>query len=348
MSPFADPLFHVCYASYMAAFMLELFRLLATHHRHVVYVQNVRVLSAMAGFLCHTLFLYQQHAAAVQPLDGPTMFFFASAWGLALIYIIWAFCYPSTPFGIVLLPFIILLGAVGCGSFAVMESALSSPRSLAKMFHAAPAAGTVIALAVASTCCLFYFVESHLLRKRWSLPSTIKLPSLEWSLSVFRITCTIALCCLCLCVIGGMLLNFHRENVLSVWRDPIRAGTLCFLLLFVLGAIRWLFHTPHNTENRFVFMLVVILFVVFLSILVGVLTLHYDAHWNKPKAGAAAGVNKLLLPLPRPVRERAIERAGRLPPVVLRQHSDVLQRQFRQDNREIPGFRGFLSSNTKG
>jgi len=283
MPPSVGLLFHICYGCYAAAFLLEFFRLPAWHWKKMFYVHHARILLAIAGFLFHTLFLYQRHMTAVQPLDGPTMFFLASAWGLTFIYITWGFCYPNTPFGIVLLPMIILFCSIGYSSLDVIESAVSTPRSLAKMLHAAPAAGTVIALAIASTCCLFYFIESYLLRKKRSLPPEIKLPSLEWSLSVFRIACTIALCGLCLCVLGGVLLNIYRENTLPVWRDPVIVGTVCLLLLFIFGLLRWLFHSPRTTENRFVFMLVVMLFIIFLSILVGVLALKYDAHWNKTR-----------------------------------------------------------------
>jgi RsiW-degrading membrane proteinase PrsW (M82 family) len=153
------------------------------------------------------------------------------------------------------------------------------------MLHAAPAVGTMIALSIACTCCIFYLLESYLLRQKYPLTPLLKLPSLEWSLSVFRISCAMAMGCLCFCALGGVLLNFYR-NAAAVWHDPLIMGTLCLLLILLLGSLKWLFHSSRTTENRFVFMLVVIVFITFLSILVGVLLFNHDAHWNKQRSSA--------------------------------------------------------------
>jgi hypothetical protein len=272
--------FDFCSACYAVAFWLEFLRLCA-RKRKEFYTHNIGLFPAAVGFILHTLFIYQQHVIATQPLNGATMFFLVSSWGLVLIYIIWAYRYPNIPFGIILLPLIGLLSAIGYRSASVIAITESSSRSLIKMLHAAPAVGTMVALSIACTCCVFYLLESNLLRKKYPLTPLLKLPSLEWSLSVFRISCTIAIGCLCLCAFGGALLTFHR-NTAAVWQDPIRVGTLCLLVILLFGSLKWLFHSPRTTENRFVFMLVVFVFITFLSILIGVLLSNHDAHWNKP------------------------------------------------------------------
>jgi len=277
MFPFA-----LCYACYAAAFMLEIFRL-GAHDRKVFYAHNAGVYPAIAGFIVHSYLLCQQHIVAVHPLNGPTMFFLVSAWGLVLIYIIWSYYYPHIPFGIVLLPIVLVLTGTGYKSVTVIETIEPSSRSVAKMLHAAPAAGTMIALSIACTCCLFYLLESYLLRNKRPFSPLLKLPSLEWSLSVFRISCAVAIGFLCLCALGGVLLNIHRDNMMSVWRDPIIVGTSCLLLILLFGSLKWLFRSPRTTENRFVFMLVMTVFLTFLFLLV-IVFVSSNAHWNKPRA----------------------------------------------------------------
>jgi NADH:ubiquinone oxidoreductase subunit 6 (subunit J) len=146
----------------------------------------------------------------------------------------------------------------------------------------------MIALAIACTCCIFYLQESFLLRHKCPLSPLLKLPSLEWSLSVFRISCVIAIGCLCLCALGGVLLNIHRDNVMSVWRDPIIVGTVCVLLILLFGSLKWLFRSPRTTENRFVFMLVMVVFLTFLFLLIIVLA-SSNAHWNRKSAPENTG-----------------------------------------------------------
>ena len=161
-------------------------------------------ISALAGFILHSIFLYQHHIVASQPLGGVAMLLHASAWGLVLIYIVWMYRQPNIPFGIVVLPLAILLLIIGHLLASTFETTGLSLRSLAKMLHLISAAGFMIAILVYMICRCLYFIEVRLLRKRRSLASPHKLPSLEWSATISHIALVSAACCLCLCASGGL------------------------------------------------------------------------------------------------------------------------------------------------
>jgi len=162
------------------------------------------LLLAVIGFVLHTFFLYQQHVAATQPLGGAAMLFFASAWGLVLIYLLWLRRHPNIPFGIIVLPIALLLLGGGYGAISTVATTGLSLRSFAKMLHIISAAGFVIAVLVFTICRLLYFLEVRLLREKRSLAPPVKLPSLEWSMTISRVSLVIAGCCLGLCAVGGV------------------------------------------------------------------------------------------------------------------------------------------------
>ena len=204
MPPFAHLIITVCFACYASAFMLEVFRLLQRGNNKL-YAVNCRAFFAVFGFVLHTFFLYQQHIAADRHLGGAAMLFFASAWGLVLIYLLWLRRYPNIPFGIIVLPLVFVLLCGGYGSIATVETTGLSFRAFAKMLHIVSAAGFVIAVLVFIICRLLYFLEVRLLRKKCSLIPPTKLPSLEWSSTISRISLVIAGCCLGLCALGGII-----------------------------------------------------------------------------------------------------------------------------------------------
>jgi hypothetical protein len=90
VTPFAFFVLTLCGACYVVTFWLEVLRLLSRGME--LHVINWRALPAVIGFVLHTVFLYQQHIAAEQPIGGAAMFFLASAWGLIFIYLLWL-CY---------------------------------------------------------------------------------------------------------------------------------------------------------------------------------------------------------------------------------------------------------------
>jgi len=190
----------VAVVAYFIAFLIELLRFVRWRHCH----HWVTLVPAAIGFILHTFFIYHLHVVAEQPLGGAAMLFLASAWGLVLIYLVWICRYPHIPFGIIALPLALLLLTGGHFSASTVETTGLSLQSLAKMLHIVSAAGFVIAISVSVICRVLYSLEVHLLRKKRSLAPPIKLPSLEWSKTVSRISLVIAVCCLGLCALGGI------------------------------------------------------------------------------------------------------------------------------------------------
>ena len=187
----------VCYCT---ALLLELLRLVRRR-----YCRTWAVLGfAVTGFVLHSWLLYQQHVVAEHPLGGAAMFFFAAAWGLVLLYFVWMYRYPNVPFGVIVLPFVLLLFCGGNFFASTFETTGLTLQSIAKMLHLVSAAGFVIALLVFIICRALHFVEVRLLRGKRSLPTPIKLPSLEWSSSIGRTSLVIAVCCFCFSALGGL------------------------------------------------------------------------------------------------------------------------------------------------
>ena len=188
---------------YIIAFFVELLRFVRWRYWHPWGA----IVPTVIGFVLHTFFLYEQHIVAEQPLGGAAMLLLASAWGLVLLYLLWLRRYPNIPFGIIVLPIAAMLIGSGIHWTTTFETTGLSLSSLAKMLHLVSAAGFVIAVLVFIICRILYSLEVRLLRKKRSLTPPIRLPSLEWSKTISRISLIIAICCLCLSAIGGIVLN---------------------------------------------------------------------------------------------------------------------------------------------
>jgi len=190
---------------YFIAFLLELYRFVRRNHWGTF--------PAALGFVLHTFFVYQQHIIAAHPLGATAMLFLASAWGLVLIYFLWTFYYPNIPFGAIVLPLALLLIGGSFWSSSAFEPSGLSLHSAAKMLHVASAAGFVIALLTGGICRLLYSFEVYLLRKKRSLILPIKLPSLEWSLSAFRVSMVVAIFCFCLCLLTLVIMLISNNEL---------------------------------------------------------------------------------------------------------------------------------------
>jgi len=203
MSFVISTIFYVCY---FAAFVMELVRLRQRGTIPYSIVQKP-VFPATLGFVFHTFFLLHQHLIAEQPLGGAAMLLLTAAWGLVLIYLLWLRRHPHVPFGLMILPIAALLTGIGDQWASTFETTGLTLQSIAKMLHLASAAGFVIALLVFMICRILYVLEVRLLRKKVSLTPPIRLPSLEWSKTVSRVSLVMAICCLCLSALGGIVLH---------------------------------------------------------------------------------------------------------------------------------------------
>jgi len=106
-----------------------------------------------------------------------------------------------------ILPIAALLTGIGDQWASTFETTGLTLQSIAKMLHLVSAAGFVIALLVFMICRILYVLEVRLLRKKVSLTPPIRLPSLEWSKTVSRVSLVMAICCLCLSALGGIVLH---------------------------------------------------------------------------------------------------------------------------------------------
>ena len=200
MTPLAQFIATLFYACYALAFVLEVFRLVQPREAKWSIVRW-RTFPVVIGLLLHTFLLYQLHVVA----GGAAMLLFTAAWGLVLLSLLWTYRYPNIPFGIIVLPVAMLLIVGGCLSISPTPETNLSLRSLTKMLHVASATGFVIALAVWCVCSLLYRLEVRLLRKKRSLAPPTKLPSLEWSQTIKRLSLVVAAVCLSLCGLGIVL-----------------------------------------------------------------------------------------------------------------------------------------------
>ena len=197
---------------YFIAFLLELYQFIRRNHRR----NHWGIFPAAFGFILHTIFVYKHHIVAAHPIGGAAMCFLASAWGLVLIYFLWTYYHPYIPFGVIVLPLALLLTGSGVWSASLLEPNGLSLRTWLKMLHVVSAAGFVIALLTGSICWTLHSHVVYLLRKKRPLAYPIRLPSLEWSLSAFRISMLVALCCISLCLLTMLVVFFLQCYVSSV------------------------------------------------------------------------------------------------------------------------------------
>jgi len=197
----------VCFlASYLVALALELGRLLGRSR----ISRLVMVAFALAGFLAHTLYLYNRSQKAQLPplLASAHDWVLVLAWVVALFYLFLALTQKELAVGVFALPVVILL--ISSAYFLNHEPNTEFNTALARrhwgMLHASFLVFGMTAGAFGFVSGLMYLVQHRQLKTRHGEPIGLKMPSLARLAQVNRWSVMLAFLLLTLGFASGVYL----------------------------------------------------------------------------------------------------------------------------------------------
>jgi len=267
----------ICFAgSYGAALGLEVLRLWFAGRVHRVF----RVALAGAGLVAHSLFLgYRAVTVVGSPLSSEMDWCLLAAWFLVVIYLVFLFAYPRTPFGLVLLP--LALGLIGAGGGWASRQPYSQPAAsrIWGLIHAGSLLLATVAVLVAFAVGLLYLLQAYRLKRRHGPMEGFWLPSLEWLERMNVRALAAAVATLAVGVFGGMVLNWinYQQQVPPLpWRDPLVMTTLAMFWWLLVALVLAVWYRPADQARKVAF--ITIISFIFLLIALAALLLMDTSH----------------------------------------------------------------------
>ncbi|MDR3234401.1 MAG: hypothetical protein LBT46_12200 [Planctomycetaceae bacterium] len=225
--------------------------------------------------------MYTHHAAGEHLLSAAQMYFSVSAWGLALMYLYWSLFRPKIPFGIILLP-IILLFLAGSVLFPYNNSAVSNSADIPLwvMLHTIVIFLVTASVIIGGVAGILYLLQDYRLHRKEQPQEKIPLPSLEWSLAVCKKAVKAAAVFLAATVLTGSHLYQHcpaSSRIRITVSDPLIIGTLLMFIFFVYAAGSVSFKTDKTGGRKLAVISVIAMLLLVLMILFG---WFGSAHWR--------------------------------------------------------------------
>jgi ABC-type uncharacterized transport system permease subunit len=270
----------VCFASsYAVAWGLELTRL--------AFRSRVRglamILFAAAGMIAHAAFLYWQAVKeGDSPLSSEQDWYLVAAFALAGVYLYLALAHPKIPFGLFLLPLVLML--LGAARWLADPTPLGrEPASQAwGAVHGLAIVASTVAVFIGFTAGVMYFAQTRRLKRKRLAADGLRLPSLEWLQWTNSRATMFAALMLGVGILSGAILNrinAGRQAMTLGWTDPVVVATLA-MFFWLLAAVVYCACGCAANRGRKVALLTVASFVVLaIALAVG---LFFDArHWGR-------------------------------------------------------------------
>ncbi|MCC7083704.1 MAG: cytochrome c biogenesis protein CcsA [Pirellulales bacterium] len=240
-----------------------------------------------AGLLAHTLFLLQRVLNATgTPLSSAFDWYLVAAWILVVIYLFLAWYHPKTAVGLYLLP--LVLGLILRAWFADRKPFPESDAGQVwGMIHGVFHLLGLVAVTVGFVAGIMHLIQSNRLKQKTTLPTGLKLPSLEWLERVNSRAIVISVLTIGTGFLSGMVLNLvlHRRQLNDEvpWNDPIiwRSAAMFGWLLVI--AIFSAIYRPARRGRKVAYLTVASF--VFLVASVGVGLLLPSEHGTKQEGG---------------------------------------------------------------
>jgi len=268
----------ICFAaSYLVAFVLEVSRFFFRSGLRGTVMFGF----AAAGWVAHSAYLYHQIVWQNGHLfDSVQGWLFAVAWVLAAIYLYQAVYFPRTPFGLFLLPLVLI--AIAAGTYFA-DATSFPPDSVGRTWrsvHGIAFLLVTVVIFLGFVTGVMYLVQASNLKHKRSLPGRWRLPTLEWLQTTNSRLIGFLMVALAVGILSGFAINSLnvRDQRASVsLSDPMVLVTVImfvFLLLFAATA-RW----SRAREGQRLALVTLICFVALIVMLTfGVLS--STAHWN--------------------------------------------------------------------
>jgi len=288
----------VCFAaSYSVALGLEITRLLFRSG-----IRGVLMIGfAAAGLFAHTLYLVHLAAGANgSPLSSMRDWYLLAAWALAAVYLYLAIYHSKVPFGLFLLPLILVL--VGVARFFADTTPFERvPASqIWGMIHAISILLATVSVVVGFVAGLMYLGQARRLKQKVAPSGGLRLPSLEWLQRANSRALGIATVMLGLGICAGAILNLiqdgRRFDQLP-WSDPLILSTSGFFIWLVVTTGVGVFYRPAREGRRVAGLTIVSFAFLVLALATGLFlnTQHLMANPGAKAAGQEVKGGKCVL-----------------------------------------------------
>jgi hypothetical protein len=273
----------ICFAaSYAVALALEISRLAFRSGAQRVVTLGF----AVAGLVAQTAFLYyraiNEHGA---PLSSERDWFLVAAWVLVVVYLHLAVLHPKTPFGLFMLPLVLLF--IGAARFLANDVPLArEPASkIWGALHGISISLATVSVLIGFVAGLMYLGKAWRLKQKRSTRTGLQMPSLEWLQWTNSRAILVSVLMLGLGILAGMILNeinAHDATQRLSWTDPVVLSTwLMFFWLLAAVVLSRLFRPTR--AGRHVAYLTLVSF-VFLAIMLAASLSTNSRHWERTKA----------------------------------------------------------------
>ncbi len=232
--------------AYLAALLLEVTRIyFRSQLRGAALVGLV-----MGGLATHTLLIgYRWVGLGRDPFSSNFDWCLSVAWALAGVYLYLTLYHPQNPIGIFTLPLVLLL-MLAAATVASQEPFAQSQeaRILATMHGLSLLLGTVVVFLGLATG-VMYLVLAFWMRRKHRPPRLLRLPSLEWLQRMTQRCLLLALVCLSLGFVTGLVLSQLRHGYIN-WADRVVWTTTLLMVWLAAVAVFILLYRPARQGRK--------------------------------------------------------------------------------------------------
>lgn len=236
---------------------------------------------AAAGWIAHSAYLYHQIVLQNGHLfDSVQGWLFAVAWALAIFYLYLVVYFPKTPFGLFLLPLILISIIAGTHYADASPFPVDSVGQTWRIIHGAAFLLATVVIFLGFVTGVMYLVQMSNLKHKRPMLGRWRLPTLEWLQTTNSRLIGFLVIALAIGIMSGFAINSlnmrGQRHSVSLF-DPMVLVTIAmfvFLLLFVATA----FGARAREGQRLAVVTVICFAAMIVMLTFGVLS--STSHWN--------------------------------------------------------------------
>ena len=238
---------------------------------------------AAAGWVAHSAYLYHQIIFQNGHLfDSVQGWLFAVAWGMTALYLYLVVYFPKTPFGLFLLPLILI--AIGAGTHFADASSFPADAigPIWRTVHGVAFLLVTLTIFLGFVTGVMYLVQASNLKHKRPMLGRWRLPTLEWLQTTNSRLIGFLIVMLAIGIFSGFVINALNMRVqrssVSLF-DPMVVVTMVmflFLLLFAALIKKW---SPAREGQRLALVTLICFAALVVMLTFGLLS--STAHWHK-------------------------------------------------------------------